>query len=110
MKIFKIHPVGSGLTWCFVLFALVLVGAVDALAHGVTAGDKGYIQEISGVNWPRQEIGQRGDGTDFVERIPQDADEQLDRREQLKAAGYTILTPCILLRFVLAMIDHPRAN
>ncbi len=50
MKIFKIHhPVGNPLTWCLVLLAFVLVGAVDALAHGVTAGDKGYIQEISGV-------------------------------------------------------------
>lgn len=48
MKIFKNYPVGSGLAGCFVLLALVLVGAVDGLAHGVTAGDKGYIQEISG--------------------------------------------------------------
>lgn len=31
------------------LFALALMGASDALAHGVTQGDKGYIQEISGV-------------------------------------------------------------
>ncbi|CDN88104.1 hypothetical protein BN948_02536 [Hydrogenophaga intermedia] len=29
--------------------ALALMGASDALAHGVTQGDKGYIQEISGV-------------------------------------------------------------
>jgi hypothetical protein len=48
MKMFKSYPVRSGLTWCFVLLAPVLVGAVDAFAHGVTAGDKGYIQEISG--------------------------------------------------------------
>ncbi|PGH56851.1 hypothetical protein CRT60_10025 [Azospirillum palustre] len=33
----------------FVLAILALTGA-DALAHGVTAGDKGYIQEISGMN------------------------------------------------------------
>ncbi len=31
------------------LFSLLL-GAPEALAHAVTAGDKGYIQEISGVN------------------------------------------------------------
>ncbi len=36
--------------WLFLaLFALALMGASDALAHGVTQGDKGYIQEISGV-------------------------------------------------------------
>lgn len=46
---FNSLPIGSGLVRCFVLLALVLVGAVDVLAHGVTAGDKGYIQEISGV-------------------------------------------------------------
>jgi hypothetical protein len=28
----------------------LLTGGVDAFAHAVTAGDKGYIQEISGVN------------------------------------------------------------
>jgi len=49
MKMFNSLPIGSGLVRCFVLLALVLVGAVDVLAHGVTAGDKGYIQEISGV-------------------------------------------------------------
>ncbi len=32
------------------VFAAVFIGvAADAFAHGVTAGDKGYIQEISGV-------------------------------------------------------------
>ncbi|MBX3608692.1 MAG: HupE/UreJ family protein [Hydrogenophaga sp.] len=31
------------------LFALALMGTTAALAHGVTQGDKGYIQEISGV-------------------------------------------------------------
>jgi hypothetical protein len=36
--------------WLFLaLLALALMGASDALAHGVTQGDKGYIQEISGV-------------------------------------------------------------
>ncbi len=34
---------------CFLLLALTLF-SVDALAHAVTQGDKGYIQEISGVN------------------------------------------------------------
>jgi hypothetical protein len=32
-------------------FCLLLTGVVDtALAHGVATGDKGYIQEITGVN------------------------------------------------------------
>ncbi|WP_420488575.1 HupE/UreJ family protein [Pelovirga terrestris] len=34
--------------WGVLPLALVLVGAADVFAHGVTAGDKGYIQEISG--------------------------------------------------------------
>ena len=33
-----------------VLLLCVLIGSNEALAHAVTAGDKGYIQEISGVN------------------------------------------------------------
>lgn len=33
-----------------IIFLLLLVGATDAFAHAVTQGDKGYIQEISGVN------------------------------------------------------------
>lgn len=33
----------------FLLLAMLL-GATDALAHGVPQGDKGYIQEIAGVN------------------------------------------------------------
>jgi hypothetical protein len=32
------------------LFICLLVGSNEALAHAVTQGDKGYIQEISGVN------------------------------------------------------------
>lgn len=32
------------------LFILLLIGTSEAFAHAVTAGDKGYIQEISGVN------------------------------------------------------------
>ena len=32
------------------LFVCLFVGSTEALAHAVTAGDKGYIQEISGVN------------------------------------------------------------
>ncbi|WP_423459506.1 HupE/UreJ family protein [Ottowia sp. VDI28] len=32
------------------VFIALLTGTVDALAHAVTEGDKGYIQEISGVN------------------------------------------------------------
>jgi hypothetical protein len=32
------------------VFASLLLGAPDALAHAVTQGDKGYIQEISGVH------------------------------------------------------------
>ncbi|AOF86513.1 hupE / UreJ family protein [Hydrogenophaga sp. RAC07] len=33
-----------------VFFLALLVGSSEALAHAVTEGDKGYIQEISGVN------------------------------------------------------------
>lgn len=32
------------------LAALLMLGSSDALAHAVTQGDKGYIQEISGVH------------------------------------------------------------
>lgn len=32
------------------IFLTLLTGAVEAFAHAVTEGDKGYIQEISGVN------------------------------------------------------------
>lgn len=32
------------------LFISILAGAGEALAHAVTQGDKGYIQEISGIN------------------------------------------------------------
>ncbi|MBD1400462.1 HupE/UreJ family protein [Pelobacter sp. M08fum] len=48
MKLFKNYLAGSGLMWGVLPLALVLVGAADVFAHGVTAGDKGYIQEISG--------------------------------------------------------------
>ena len=33
-----------------VLLSCVIFGSNEAFAHAVTAGDKGYIQEISGVN------------------------------------------------------------
>ncbi|MBR7539110.1 HupE/UreJ family protein, partial [Mycobacterium tuberculosis] len=33
-----------------VLLICLIIGSHEALAHAVTAGDKGYIQEISGVN------------------------------------------------------------
>ena len=32
------------------VFIFTLFGAAQALAHGVTLGDQGYIQEITGVN------------------------------------------------------------
>ena len=43
---------GSGLFWLstVVFFACLFLGSPQALAHAVTAGDKGYIQEISGIN------------------------------------------------------------
>ena len=37
--------------FAFLLLAVVAVLPVEALAHGVTEGDKGYIQEITGVNF-----------------------------------------------------------
>ena len=38
-------------SWLLLAAALFLIAALpaDALAHGVTAGDKGYLQEVSGV-------------------------------------------------------------
>lgn len=39
----------SGLALCILMLALIGVSG-DALAHAVAQGDKGYIQEISGVN------------------------------------------------------------
>lgn len=32
------------------VFLFLLLGTTEALAHAVTEGDKGYIQEISGIN------------------------------------------------------------
>lgn len=43
------NPTKPLLTFTLILATLVLGFAADVLAHGVTAGDKGYIQEISGV-------------------------------------------------------------
>ena len=49
-------PASSGTSWQSRLLLLsaflicILVGGTDALAHAVTQGDKGYIQEMSGVN------------------------------------------------------------
>jgi hypothetical protein len=40
----------SSLLLLSALFICLFVGSTEALAHAVTAGDKGYIQEISGVN------------------------------------------------------------
>ncbi len=40
----------KSLCWSTTLFLSLLVFCTDAFAHGVTAGDKGYIQEITGVN------------------------------------------------------------
>ena len=34
----------------FALFMCLLLGTAEVFAHAVTEGDKGYIQEISGVN------------------------------------------------------------
>ena len=41
----------SPLLLFFVLSLLLLLSASDAFAHGVTLGDQGYIQEISGINF-----------------------------------------------------------
>ena len=46
-------PWATGHPRLFLLFAFficLLLGTAEALAHAVTEGDKGYIQEISGVN------------------------------------------------------------
>ncbi len=40
----------SRLLFLSVVLICLLMGSVDAFAHAVTEGDKGYIQEISGVN------------------------------------------------------------
>ena len=44
--------VRPGLFWLatVVFFVCFFLGSTEAFAHAVTAGDKGYIQEISGVN------------------------------------------------------------
>jgi hypothetical protein len=51
--LFDIHvraaAVSRRLFWIFLTFAL-LCTSVDAFAHAVAEGDKGYIQEITGVN------------------------------------------------------------
>ena len=43
---------GAHVPWALILLVLglLLAAAAPALAHGVTLGDKGYIQEITGVN------------------------------------------------------------
>lgn len=46
-------PWANGQSRLFLLsafFICLFLGSADAFAHAVTAGDKGYIQEISGVN------------------------------------------------------------
>ncbi|MDZ4134011.1 MAG: HupE/UreJ family protein, partial [Paracoccaceae bacterium] len=42
---------GAHLPWALILLVLglLLAAAAPALAHGVTLGDKGYIQEVTGV-------------------------------------------------------------
>jgi hypothetical protein len=49
--IFRLPLLDAWTRWVlFLLAALVFLGApIEALAHGVTAGDAGYIQEMSGV-------------------------------------------------------------
>jgi HupE / UreJ protein len=43
--------IGAGhLLFLSAFFVSLFLGAPEAMAHAVTAGDKGYIQEISGVN------------------------------------------------------------
>ena len=39
----------SALWLSIAVFATLLMGATDVFAHGVTQGDKGYIQEVTGV-------------------------------------------------------------
>lgn len=46
----KRHGYGSLLLFIFGFFLLSSVFAADAFAHAVAEGDKGYIQEITGVN------------------------------------------------------------
>lgn len=45
----SLFPFRLSVVFVFV-FAVLLLGAPDVWAHAVTQGDKGYIQEISGVN------------------------------------------------------------
>jgi hypothetical protein len=49
MKLFLHNGLPTRVFGMFVLFALMLCLLPDAFAHGVTAGDKGYIQESVGV-------------------------------------------------------------
>lgn len=44
----KNKPTNNAYRWLWAI--LLLLGSASALAHGVAEGDKGYIQEITGVN------------------------------------------------------------
>jgi len=55
LRLFSQQPrsalwVRPGLAMAALLLALLLFASADAFAHAVTQGDKGYIQEISGVH------------------------------------------------------------
>jgi hypothetical protein len=47
---FQARRLNAPLRLCLLLLALLALMPMDVLAHAVTEGDKGYIQEISGVN------------------------------------------------------------
>ena len=47
---FQTRGLNIPLRLCLLLLAMLALMPIDVLAHAVTEGDKGYIQEISGIN------------------------------------------------------------
>ncbi len=50
MNKFQIYKNTSSLQWSFVVLSTIFLLGTNAFAHGVAEGDKGYLQEITGVN------------------------------------------------------------
>lgn len=45
------HPTRAWLASLLFLFLFLMIGVTDAFAHGVAEGDRGYVQEVSGVQF-----------------------------------------------------------
>lgn len=46
----RIYKNTSSFRWSFIVFSMLFLLGTTAFAHGVAEGDKGYLQEVTGVN------------------------------------------------------------